>query len=240
VINCYLLFTDDEPDIREIIALSLERDPFFVFRGCASASEALAAANAWRPDLALLDVVMPEMDGPALLACLRADKATSHIPVVFLTACAQSTDRERFTALGAAGVITKPFDPMGLAAALRGFIPLQTVLAPVREQFLHRLDADARALRECGARLPDGAKPALTRIGEIAHALAGAGGIYGFGGLSREATLVCEAAEAALAGRAELVAVERALARLLERIAPQTDAVQPASAASATSAASAA
>jgi CheY-like chemotaxis protein len=233
VINCYLLFADDEPDIREIIAMSLERDPFFVWRACASGGEALAAASAWRPDLALLDVVMPEMDGPALLARLRADKATSHIPVVFLTACAQSTGRERLTALGAAGVITKPFDAMGLGAALRGFIPFQTVLAPAREHFLQRLDADARALLECRARLSEGSKAALTRIGEIAHGLAGAGGIYGFAGISREAALLSEAADSALAGRAEPAAVEPALARLVHRIAPAAaaDAPRPASAA---------
>jgi two-component system, OmpR family, response regulator len=64
MINLRVLFADDEPDIREIIDLSLGLDPLFVARGCDTGSDALAAVHKWRPDLILLDVVMPGTDGP--------------------------------------------------------------------------------------------------------------------------------------------------------------------------------
>ena len=66
-----ILYVDDEPDIREIAVLSLQRDPSFDVRPCGSGREALEAVKEWRPDLVMLDVVMPDMDGPAILARLR-------------------------------------------------------------------------------------------------------------------------------------------------------------------------
>ena len=218
-INLHVMIVDDEPDIRQIIALSLDRDPFFVSRDCGSGGEALTTAVEWRPDLALLDVMMPEMDGPTVLARLRADKRTAAIPVVFVTARAQ--ERERLRALGAAGVIAKPFDPMELAADVRRFVPLDGALSPVREDFLERLNADACALSACRLWLSEAqSKPALMRINEIAHALAGAGGIYGFAGITCEFAALSDAAERNLAGQARQIEVEQALDRLLKRINP--------------------
>lgn len=221
MINLHVLFADDDADIRDIIASSLEQDPFFVVRGCASGGEALKAAVAWRPDLALLDVRMPGMDGPTALARLRADKRTAAIAVVFLTARTRPQECARFRALGAAGVIEKPFDPIGLAGELRRFVPFEGALAAAREHFLLRLDADACALSTCRQRLSQNAsEPVLTRINEIAHALAGAGGIYGFAGITCESAALSEAAEEILAGRAKPSDVEQALDRLLRRIKP--------------------
>jgi CheY-like chemotaxis protein len=221
VINLHVLFADDDADIRNVVALSLERDPFFVVRGCASGGEALAAAVEWRPDLTLLDVRMPGMDGPTVLSRLRADWHTASIPVVFVTACPEARECANLKALGAAGVIAKPFDPNRLAAELRRFVPVEGALAVARENFLLRLDADAFALSLCREWLSDYApKAALMRISEIAHALAGAGGIYGFAGISCESAAVFDAAENRLAGRARGVDVEQALDRLLRRIRP--------------------
>jgi CheY-like chemotaxis protein len=106
MINLRVMVVDDEPDIRDIIAISLDRDPLFVSRGCGTGNEALLTAIDWRPDLTLLDVMMPDMDGPAVLARLRADRRTAPIPVVFVTARAK--EPERLRELGAAGVIAKP------------------------------------------------------------------------------------------------------------------------------------
>lgn len=111
-----ILHVDDEPDIREIVDMSLALNPDFAVRACASGTEALEAAAEWAPHLLLLDVMMPEMDGTATLAALRKNPATSAIPVVFMTACAQPQEVEEFISLGARGVISKPFDPMALAA----------------------------------------------------------------------------------------------------------------------------
>jgi CheY-like chemotaxis protein len=114
-----VLQIDDEPDILEIVAASLGLDPEFEVRGCGSGTDGLTAAAQWRPDLILLDVMMPVMDGPATLRHLRDDPQTADIPVVFMTARAQTRELDHFKSLGAAGVIVKPFDPMTLAASLR-------------------------------------------------------------------------------------------------------------------------
>ena len=114
-----LLHIDDEPDIRDVVALSLGIDPEFVVRGCNSGADGLVAATEWRPDVILLDVMMPGMDGPTMLSKLRENPKTGGIPVVFLTARVQSSERARLESLGAAGVIAKPFDPMTFAASVR-------------------------------------------------------------------------------------------------------------------------
>lgn len=114
-----LLYVDDEPDIREIAAMALELDGDMAVTACASGEEALAAVAAARPDLVLLDVMMPGLDGPGTLARLRETPAGRDLPVVFITAKAGSRDAERFLSLGAIGVIAKPFDPMRLAAEVR-------------------------------------------------------------------------------------------------------------------------
>lgn len=114
-----LLYVDDEDDIREIALMALELDPGFQVRDCGSGAQALEIAAAWRPRLILLDVMMPAMDGPATLAALRARAETADIPVAFITARTQRDDLERLMALGACGVIAKPFDPMTLAERVR-------------------------------------------------------------------------------------------------------------------------
>jgi CheY-like chemotaxis protein len=114
-----VLFAEDEADIREIIDLALATVGGLELRPCASGEEAIEAATAFRPDLILLDVMMPGLDGPTTLARLRARPDVAGIPAVFMTAKAQRHEVERFVALGAADVIAKPFDPMTLAGQLR-------------------------------------------------------------------------------------------------------------------------
>jgi CheY-like chemotaxis protein len=110
-----ILHVDDEPDIREVVDISLGLNPNFEVRACASGAEAVDAAAEWSPILILLDVMMPGMDGPTTLEHLRKNPQTCAIPVVFMTARAQTRELEHFIALGAQGVISKPFDPMTLA-----------------------------------------------------------------------------------------------------------------------------
>jgi CheY-like chemotaxis protein len=120
-----VLYVDDEPDIREVASLSLSLDSELEVRTAASGHEALSQANGWLPDIILLDVMMPELDGLATLGRLRDGEATKNIPVVFITARTQTHEVERFRSLGAAGVIPKPFDPMTLSALVRSFLPLR-------------------------------------------------------------------------------------------------------------------
>jgi CheY-like chemotaxis protein len=117
------LIVDDEDDIREVAQVSLELVGQYEVQTAASGREGILRARDLRPDAILLDVMMPDLDGPATLAELQADPATRDIPVLFLTAKAQAAERTRLAQLGAAGVLTKPFDPLTLpqevASALR-------------------------------------------------------------------------------------------------------------------------
>jgi len=117
-----VLHIDDDADICEVVAMSLSLDSEYEVRSCASGQDGLAAAAAYRPDLILLDVMMPGMDGPTTLDHLRKNAQTADIPVVFMTARAQPRELEKFKVLGAAGTIAKPFDPMDLASSVRRYV----------------------------------------------------------------------------------------------------------------------
>jgi CheY-like chemotaxis protein len=117
-----ILYVDDEADIREVAQMALELDPGFEVRACASGAEALQVVGAWRPDLILLDVMMPGMDGPTVFAALAAREDTAAIPVVFITARTQVREVTGLQDLGARGVLAKPFDPMTLADQVRSLI----------------------------------------------------------------------------------------------------------------------
>jgi CheY-like chemotaxis protein len=117
-----ILVIDDEDDIRRISRLALGRVGGMQVLDAASGIEGIAKAVAETPDAILLDVMMPEHDGPETLGLLRADPRTARIPVIFLTAKAMAAEVERLRALGADGVLTKPFDPMSLAASVRAIL----------------------------------------------------------------------------------------------------------------------
>jgi CheY-like chemotaxis protein len=118
-----ILLVDDDPDIREVVDVSLGLDREFRMRACASGADALVTAAEWSPSLILLDVMMPLMDGPTTLANLRKNPRTADIPVLFLTARSQTAEIAHYISLGAQGVLSKPFDPMTLAALVRGYLP---------------------------------------------------------------------------------------------------------------------
>ena len=109
-----VLVIDDEGDIREVAKVSLEMVGGWETLTASSGSEGLDRARAEQPDAILLDVMMPDMDGPSTFIRLQADEAIRHIPVILLTAKVQANDRRRFAELGVKGVIAKPFDPLGL------------------------------------------------------------------------------------------------------------------------------
>ena len=111
-----ILIVDDEDDIREVAQVSLELVGQYEVLTASSGRDGVRSARADQPDAILLDVMMPDMDGPATLAELLADPLTRDIPVLFLTAKTQSSERIRLSQLGAAGILTKPFDPLKLAA----------------------------------------------------------------------------------------------------------------------------
>jgi CheY-like chemotaxis protein len=117
-----VLVVDDEADIRQVARLALGRVGGMQVVDTGRSDEAVDLAAREKPDAILLDVMMPGLDGPGALGALRADARTEAIPVVFLTAKAMPAEIQRLRALGAVGVLTKPFDPMTLAAALRAIL----------------------------------------------------------------------------------------------------------------------
>jgi CheY-like chemotaxis protein len=114
-----VLLVDDEADIRRIAALSLSRVGGMEVEQAEGGAEGIRKAREGRPDVILLDMMMPGLDGLATFRALRGDPETSEIPVVFLTAKAMSSEVERLKGLGARGVLIKPFDPMDLPRLLR-------------------------------------------------------------------------------------------------------------------------
>lgn len=110
-----VMLVDDDDDVRLIAQMALRDVGGWPTIALASARLAVELAITEQPDVILLDVMMPDLDGPTALRQLRRHGSTAKIPVIFMTAKARPSEAERLVALGAAGVITKPFDPMTLA-----------------------------------------------------------------------------------------------------------------------------
>jgi len=117
-----VLIIDDEEDIRRIAYLSLGKVGGMDVLDADGGSEGLRKAENEKPDVILLDMMMPKMDGRATLAALRGNPSTSNIPVIFLTAKAMRSEVEQLMQIGATGVLTKPFDPMTLASQVRAIL----------------------------------------------------------------------------------------------------------------------
>lgn len=114
-----ILYVEDEADIQAVAKLALEMVGGFTVKICSSGEEAMQAAVAFAPDMILLDVMMPGMDGPTTLAALRTLPSLQKVPVAFMTAKVQPQEVAHYKSLGALDVIAKPFDPMTLADKVR-------------------------------------------------------------------------------------------------------------------------
>jgi CheY-like chemotaxis protein len=109
-----VMCVDDDPDIRTVLEFSLRKLGGYEVKVCSSGQEALAEASHFLPELVLLDVMMPEMDGVKTLAAFHLLPCMKNIPIVFLTAKATREELEELLTYGASGVIIKPFDPVTL------------------------------------------------------------------------------------------------------------------------------
>lgn len=110
----HILCVDDDSDILEIVQMALEDIGGFRVTGLSSAETAIGEAARLKPDLVLVDVMMPGMGGPGLLKAFRARPDLKSLPIIFMTARIQASEVNDYRALGADGVIPKPFDPMKL------------------------------------------------------------------------------------------------------------------------------
>jgi CheY-like chemotaxis protein len=117
-----VLIIDDEDDIREVASLSLEATAGWTVYTASSGRDGIATAIKEKPDAILMDVMMPEMDGPTTFKQMQLEPALTGIPVVLLTAKVQGADQRRFAGLGVAGVLFKPFDPLTLAEQISGVL----------------------------------------------------------------------------------------------------------------------
>lgn len=114
-----ILYVEDDADIRRVVTMSLEMLGEFAVAACASCADALEVVDDFAPDLLLLDVMMPDVDGPATLRALRKRECAAEAPAVFITAKVQAGDIARYERLGVCDVIVKPFDPMLLPDRIR-------------------------------------------------------------------------------------------------------------------------
>jgi len=114
-----ILYVEDEPDIQAVAKLALEQVGQFTLEVCSSGQEALEKAEQFSPQLMLLDVMMPEMDGPTTLSKLREISGLENVPAIFMTARVQPHEIQEYIDMGAVDVIAKPFDPMTLSTQIR-------------------------------------------------------------------------------------------------------------------------
>ncbi len=121
-----IMLVEDEPDIQEVARLSLESFGNFTVHICGSGKDAIAQAPTIMPDLIMLDVMMPGMDGLTTLKLLRENPQLNNIPVIFMTAKAQANEMKHYIDSGAIGAISKPFDPVKLVAEINEIWHKQT------------------------------------------------------------------------------------------------------------------
>lgn len=115
-----IMLVEDEEDIRAVAELALEAVGGFTLKSCDSGQAALESLEAFRPQLMLLDVMMPGMDGPSTLKAIRQHPEFADVPAIFITAKVHPEEVQGYLAEGAAGVIPKPFDPMELPERIKG------------------------------------------------------------------------------------------------------------------------
>jgi CheY-like chemotaxis protein len=113
---CYV---EDDEDIQRIVRMSLERIGKLTVKVVSDPMQAIDAIKDFKPDLVMLDWMMPGMDGPSLFRKMRETPEMRNLPVVFITAKASSAEMDELRAMGAAGAISKPFSPKDLPDQLR-------------------------------------------------------------------------------------------------------------------------
>jgi CheY-like chemotaxis protein len=196
-----VLYIDDEPDIRTIVQMALSLTNELTVHTGDSGAQALELARALKPDVLLLDVMMPGLDGPGTLHQMRADPATADIPIIFVTAKAMPREIAKFREMGAVGVIPKPFDPMQLINQLRTLwegdeaeaepavdysnkATAQRNLTQLAGRFLQRTRDEAVILNALAEHAYDGDPVVIQQMERLAHKIHGSGSMFGYRALS--------------------------------------------------------
>jgi two-component system, OmpR family, response regulator len=213
-----VLYVDDDPDICEVVGSTLSLIAGLKVDTVSSGELAIDAAYELRPDLILMDVMMPGLDGPSTFKRMRASPLISDIPVIFLTAKVLPTEVAQFLQLGAIGVISKPFDPLKLcdevyalwqsvdparaiANAQNGPPEIQAQLDTLTKSFLQRTRSDAVRLRALIERVRQGERSMLKEIERTTHSIHGAGAMFGFPEVSAAARAIERLCEQSMGGQ---------------------------------------
>jgi two-component system OmpR family response regulator len=230
-----VLVVDDDADVQNLIAIALGGAPGYTVEVCGSSREALPRARTFAPDVILLDVMMPGIDGPGTLTALRADEATAHIPIVFISAGIDHNDGREYRALGAAGVIAKPFDVARLPDTLeriRGGQPAGEQYPPpdfqrLRGAYLAELPERLTAMEDAAAAIVGAGwnRPTVEQLLALAHRTRGSAGLFGLDAVARASGVLEDLLQRALADSrwppsrspVELVTVVRAIAAAAAR-----------------------
>jgi two-component system, OmpR family, response regulator len=230
-----ILLVEDDPDIQEVTTVLLSHTGRFDVRACGSATEAMKVAQEFDPDLILLDVMMPGLDGQGAFAAFRQMPATASTPVIFMTACVQPREINEYRELGSLGVIPKPFDPDTLADTIQGMWDRHQKarlnkarrddLASLRRTYLADLPERLRAIEASAGSLRDnGWDPRIASdLCDLAHRLAGSAAIYGFPEVSEAAVRIGAFGSTPPGNARPLVESATTLAVALRRAIAQND-----------------
>jgi CheY-like chemotaxis protein len=213
-----ILHANYDPDMQRIVDAALSLDPTLTVRSCV-ADEVPAMAVDWSPDLILLSAILPGTDGPALLARLRANPRTINIAVVFLAGDADPHDLAQFKSLGAAAIVTRPFDPVAFVGLVRGHLKAAK-LSQLGGDYAERMRADAATISLLRDRLRSdpGSSVVLDDLQTCVHKLAGSAGVLHFYAVSRAAGDLQGSLIALRAGRATPQQLEADFDRLFGAI----------------------
>lgn len=198
-----ILYVEDNPNIRALARIAIERIGGYTLHACESGAEALAAVEGGlKPDLLLLDVMLPGMDGPTILEHLRRLPQTAGTPVIFMTAKAQTSEIAHFMSLGALGVITKPFQPTLLPKEIERLWntgatnaaaddDIEDALVEFRARFIAGLPKQLGELQALARQMKTATGvDTLHPAHHVLHVIAGTAGTFGFEELGDRARAV--------------------------------------------------
>jgi DNA-binding response OmpR family regulator len=240
-----ILYVDDDPDICEVVQATLCLIAGFEVQTANSGATAIDLAYELRPDLIILDVMMPGLDGSSTYKRMRESALIADIPVIFMTAKVLPTEIAHFLHLGAIGVIGKPFDPVTLGdevvalwnravsarvltGARAGEGQVQAHVDSLALHFLERARGEVVRLRKLTASARRGDQSVLEEIERVAHSVHGAGAIFGFPSVSASGgdieRLVEELMTSGIASDHSAEPLEAQLLRYTERLAQEVEA----------------
>jgi two-component system, OmpR family, response regulator len=224
-----VLYVDDDPDICTVVEATLCAIGDLAVRSASSGEMAMDLACEEQPDLILMDVMMPGLDGPSTLKLMRDCAPLADIPVIFLTAKVMPTEVTEFLNLGAIGVIGKPFDPTRLCRDIRALWErtgrscavrpasatrteeLAAEVTTLTGSFLQRMQRDVRRLRHLLERLAVGDGSALRELERLAHTIHGSAAMFGFPAISECGGMI----ERLMVGKSATEAIDPSVLRQL-------------------------